>query len=442
MPSKHCCFNSNKWSHKCIILLSICVVKFVVNFVYDIPGGLEETIIQVMKVDSTQYTLLYSVYSWPSIVTALLSGIIIDRFLGLSRGIVIVLILATVGQIIIALGCFINTYWLMLLGRFVLGIGSEAVVLATSAFAALWFKGKWLAFVFAILSSFNRLGGAAGLLLNGPLYERFGYYNESGLSRLGMVFLVGVALWVVCIITSIMAAILDKRAESLLNRSNKRGLKCSFKVCKNFGINFWLIAIAATFYFGVFYPFVAVGQVFYLSKFGLNTNLANVANTLSYVVPIVASPIFGLMIDWIGFHTYWELISFILYIGAHILVVLSVSSMYIPFIVTIINGLSYSIFYTAINVTISMLVDNRQLSTAFGFLFGCFNIGYSVVDLASGTIIDRSGYFILEIFLISLLTLGIVFLIFHLYFTNYKANISGKIWKYKLKRGERFSYTI
>ena len=95
-------------------------------------------------------------------------------------------------------------------------------MLATSAFAALWFKGKWLVFVFAITTSFNRLGGAAGLLLNGPLYERFGYYNESGLSRLGMVFLVGVALWVVCIITSIMAAILDKRAESLLNQSKKQ----------------------------------------------------------------------------------------------------------------------------------------------------------------------------------------------------------------------------
>ena len=106
---------------------------FVINFVYDTPGGLEETIIQVMKVDSTQYTLLYSLYSWPAIVTALLSGVIIDRFLGLGTEIVIVVVLATVGLIIIDLGCFINTYWLMLLGCFVLGIGAEAAVLATSS---------------------------------------------------------------------------------------------------------------------------------------------------------------------------------------------------------------------------------------------------------------------------------------------------------------------
>ena len=424
-------------------MLSICVLKFVINFVYDTPGGLEETIIQVMKVDSTQYTLLYSVYSWPAIVTALLSGVIIDRFLGLGTGIVIVVVLATVGQIIIALGCFINTYWLMLLGRFVLGIGAEAAVLAASAFTALWFKGKWLAFVFAIITSFNRLGGAAGLLLNGPLYESFGYIKKSGLSRLGMVFLVGVALCVLCVITSIMAAILEKRAESLLNRSKKRGVKCFFKDCKSFGIKYWLIAISATFYFGVFFPFVAVGQVFYISKFNLSTNLANVANMLSYVIPIVVSPIFGLMIDWIGFHEHWELASFILYIGSHILVVLSDSSVYIPFIVTVINGVSYSIFNTAVNVTISMLVENHQLSIAFGFLTACFNIGYSIVVLVSGAVIDRSGYLILEIFLISLLTLGVVFLIFYIYFTNYKANISGKIWKYKLKkRQERFSYSI
>ena len=240
-----------------------------------------------------------------------------------------------------------------------------------------------------------------------------------------------------------MAAILEKRAESLLNRSKKRGVKCFFKDCKSFGIKYWLIAISATFYFGVFFPFVAVGQVFYISKFNLSTNLANVANMLSYVIPIVVSPIFGLMIDWIGFHEHWELASFILYIGSHILVVLSDSSVYIPFIVTVINGVSYSIFNTAVNVTISMLVENHQLSIAFGFLTACFNIGYSIVVLVSGAVIDRSGYLILEIFLISLLTLGVVFLIFYIYFTNYKANISGKIWKYKLKkRQEKFSYSI
>ena len=51
--------------------------------------------------------------------------------------------------------------------------------------------------------------------------------------------------------------------------------------------------------------------------------------------------------------------------GAHILVFLSVSSMYIPFIVTVINGLSYNIFCTAIEVTVAILIDDHHLSTAW-----------------------------------------------------------------------------
>ena len=45
-------------------------------------GGIENTIIQVMRIDATQYNLLFSAYTWLNIILCLIGGIVIDRFLG------------------------------------------------------------------------------------------------------------------------------------------------------------------------------------------------------------------------------------------------------------------------------------------------------------------------------------------------------------------------
>lgn len=405
--------NPRKWPYRYIILASICVVKFVMNFVYETPSGLEETIIQILKIDSTRYTLLFSVYSWPNAVACVVSGIIIDRYLGVRMGILVFLVVATVGQIIVVFGCSFNIYWLILLGRFVLGIGDEASLLATYALAALWFKGKELSFVFAVQAAFNRLGGASGLLLNRPLYELFDSIGNKSF-RLGIVFLFGVGLCIFSLIMSIMSAILDKRAEQILKRPKGTEEPFSWKHFKSFGINFWLLTLSMTAFYGIFFPFVAVGQVYYLSKFGLTVSMANVANMLTYSVTI-AAPLLGLIVDWTGFLIYWGLSSFVLSIGAHLLLVVTLGSSFIPFVVTSINGMSYSIMDTAVKPTIAMLVDNHQLSTAYGILASCCNIAYAMVDLISGLIIDGSGYFVLEVFLMIILSFGAVFLLLVLF---------------------------
>ena len=430
--------NPRKWPCRYMILASICVVKFVMNFVYETPSGLEETIIQILKIDSTRYTLLFSVYSWPNVVACLISGIIIDRYLGVRIGILVFLVVATVGQIITVFGCSFHIYWLILLGRFVLGIGDEASLLATYALAALWFKGKELSFVFAVQAAFNRLGGACGLLLNRPLYELLDNIENKSF-RLGIVFLLGVGLCIFSLIMSILSAILDKRAEKILNRRKGTEEPFSWKHFKSFGINFWLLTLSMTCFYGIFFPFVAVGQVYYLSKFGLTVSLANVANMLTYLVTITA-PLLGLIVDWSGFLIYWGLSGFVLSIGAHLLLVVTLGSSFIPFVVTSMNGMSYSIIDTAIKPTIAMLVDDHQLSTAYGILSSCCNIAYAMVDLISGLIIDRNGYFVLEVFLIIILSFGAVFLLLVLFCTHgtktnkintFDRGCKGKIRSYK-----------
>ena len=52
------------------------------------------------------------------------------------------------GQLVFALGGFLNRLWVMEVGRFVFGIGGESLAVAQNTYAVSWFKGKELNMVF------------------------------------------------------------------------------------------------------------------------------------------------------------------------------------------------------------------------------------------------------------------------------------------------------
>lgn len=54
---------------------------------------------QVMRVDVTQYSLMYALYAWPSIVVTLAGGVLIDKWLGLRLSSLLFLSLICLGQV-------------------------------------------------------------------------------------------------------------------------------------------------------------------------------------------------------------------------------------------------------------------------------------------------------------------------------------------------------
>ena len=74
-----------------------------------------------MKVDVTKYQFLYSFYSWPNVVLSIFGGYLLDRVFGIRLGTLIFSGLVCLGQLVFALGAFVDKYWLMVAGRFVFG---------------------------------------------------------------------------------------------------------------------------------------------------------------------------------------------------------------------------------------------------------------------------------------------------------------------------------
>ena len=116
---------------------------------------------------------------------------------------------------------------------------------------------------------------------------------------------------------------------------------------------------------------------------------------------------FGLMIDRTGFYMSWALTGILLLFGAHVLFLFSNGIFYIP---NAIIGISNCCF-AAIWVIAALLVEDNQLSTAYGIFEAAQNGGYAVVNVIAGEVIDNYGYFAQEVFFICFLAIGILLLV-------------------------------
>ena len=423
---KFCVFRPDHWTYRYVILILVCTVKFSQNYIFDIPAGLEQVIIQTLNIDVSRYALLYSIYSWPNVVFTVVGGILVDQFLGARLGLLLFMVVSTIGQLVMALGGFFNTFWLMVVGRFVIGLGGELALITTNAFAAVWFKGKEITFVFALLGTCAGLGGVCGIYLNEVLYDYFKFVSDKHI-QLGITLSVSFGMMVLFCILSFVLLVMDKRAEKILKRHNSTEKGFSLRDFKSFNINYWLVLVITVSYFASYYPFIAVAQLFYTSKFGLSVNQANIANVITYAVQIF-SPLFGLMIDLTGFHMFWGLIAALPMLGAHVLLLLSNGSFYIPFVASSVIGISHSCYCAAMWVAPALLVKEHQLSTAYGLFEAVLNIGYAVINLIAGHVIDKYGYFAQEVIFICFQVVGIlllILLILRLLGTENLVNVSG-----------------
>lgn len=157
-----------------------------------------------LNLNATEFTLIYSIYSWPNIILCFVGGFLIDRVFGIRLGTIIYMLIVLLGQLIFAAGGFMGKFWIMIVGRFIFGIGAESLAVAQNSYAVLWFKGKELNMVFGLQLSVGRVGSTVNFWIMQPLYS---YVSKSFAGYTG----VGVALFLAsstCVMSLICTLIL------------------------------------------------------------------------------------------------------------------------------------------------------------------------------------------------------------------------------------------
>src|SRR5258706_4600108 len=136
-------------AYRWIVLLFIGLAQGGNYYIYDSINPLERIFIDKLGYSATGFGWLNSSYSAAAILTLLIGGIIIDR-IGTKKAIAFFAMLCLAGAALTALR---GQLWVMIVGRTVLGLGAESMIVAVTTAIAKWFKGKELSFAFGI----NRL---------------------------------------------------------------------------------------------------------------------------------------------------------------------------------------------------------------------------------------------------------------------------------------------
>ncbi|CAF4169532.1 unnamed protein product [Adineta steineri] len=270
-----------------VAMIFMCFLPFGAYYCDDNPAGLQDVMKEDLKISSSTFTSFYSWYSWPNVIMSAVGGVLIDKWLGVARGATIFCSIVVVGQLVFGVGGFFRLIWVMNIGRFIFGVGSESLSSAQSAYAVSWFLGKQLNFVFGLQLSFSRVASLINLNTIRPIYDSLDSHI-SGPKRIGVTLLIAASTCIFSLGCALILWWLDNRHRRIHDKDNPNDAADEFRLrdVRHFPVSLYCLFAICVFYYVAIFPFVALAQLFYESKYGLSPAWSNACNSLIYFMQV------------------------------------------------------------------------------------------------------------------------------------------------------------
>ncbi|OQX83421.1 MFS transporter [candidate division KSB1 bacterium 4484_87] len=360
-----------------LALVFISVAAMASYFAYDCIGPLTPKLKQVMGLSSTQVYMLYSIYSIPVILFVVVGGVLADK-LGVRKSAILFTAVFTLGTVMTAS----ENYVIMLIGRFLFGIGAESYYVVMNKILAKWFKGRGLAMAFGVNLFLCRAGTYAAFF---------------GLPWLAQNYTLATALWIVAginilgLLVTLLYALLDRYGErkNLVAFVEEESDE-AFRFSDTFRLPaaFWVISLLCVTYYSAIFPFQGAATDFFVERYSMdNVAAGRLAGTI-ILISMFSTWIFGAIVDKFGKRATMMIIGSLAMIPCHVSMAYTNISPWIPMIVL---GLSFSLVPAAMWPALPLMVKDRQLGTAYGVIAMIQNIGLFTFPLAVGAIRDATG---------------------------------------------------
>eukprot|EP00565_Helicotheca_tamesis_P002112 CAMPEP_0185732246 /NCGR_PEP_ID=MMETSP1171-20130828/15500_1 /TAXON_ID=374046 /ORGANISM="Helicotheca tamensis, Strain CCMP826" /LENGTH=527 /DNA_ID=CAMNT_0028401689 /DNA_START=219 /DNA_END=1802 /DNA_ORIENTATION=+ len=158
-----------------------------------------------------RFNLLYSLYSLPNVILPFFGGNIVDR-IGSPICLIVFAALGFLGQLLFAIGTSVKSWAIMLIGRFVYGLGGESICVAQSALLSQWFEGREIALSFGVALSVSRLGSVFNNMISPAI-------ANSGSTPLAL--WIGVIVNTITVFLAFIIAGVDKKATAKCSEDNQ-----------------------------------------------------------------------------------------------------------------------------------------------------------------------------------------------------------------------------
>ncbi|HTS37073.1 MAG TPA: MFS transporter [Candidatus Solibacter sp.] len=367
-------------------------------YIYDSINALERIFIDHLGFSATQFGWLNSSYSVAAVATLLFGGIIIDR-IGTKKALLAFAVICLIGAAITAAR---GNAIVMIIGRTVLGLGAESMIVAVTTALAKWFKGKELSFAFGINLTIARLASVAAD--NSPTWANRAFYPQgpAGEPSWQGPLLIAVGAGVLAVVCSMIYWAMESRAESAYALGAAGATdKLEFKGIFRFDLSYWLVVgLCFTFYSAIF-PFRTFAIDFFTNKIlaahggaaasdAVRVACLERAGSLNSLLPLsamIATPLFGLVADRIGKRAWFMMFGSLLLMPVYLMMAYSSISLYVP---VWLMGMAFSLIPAVMWPSVAYIVDQSRLGTAYALMTLIQQIGFFLLNLLIGSANDYS----------------------------------------------------
>ena len=349
-------------------------------YIYDSIAPVADLLTSQLGYTDTQIGWLYSIYSVSAITTLLIGGVLVDR-LGVKVAGLVFALLCLAGAVI---NVSSGSYPVMLAGRFVLGLGAESLIVAVTTALAKWFKGKELGFAFGVNLLVARLASVAAD--NSPTWAQALFATWRG------PLTIAVAAGIIGVIGAAVYWVLESRAQATLSlgqagRPDTLVVADLFRFTKSY---WFVVGLCLVFYSAVF-PFRTFAIKFFMEGHGATRELGGFLNSVLPMSAMVATPLFGLLVDRVGRRALFMMAGSALLVPAFVLLVPGLGltpTLYLPIALL---GVAFSLVPAVMWPSVTYVVEEHRLGTAYALMTLVQQVGVMVMNWAIGAANDAAG---------------------------------------------------
>lgn len=384
--------------YRWVVLVFVSLAQAGNYYIYDSINALERIFIDHLGFSATQFGWLNASYSVAAVATLLVGGIIIDR-IGTKKSILAFAIICFLGASITASR---GSAPIMIAGRTVLGLGAESMIVAVTTALAKWFKGKELSFAFGINLTIARLASVAAD--NSPTWANWAFYPDGsgGQPSWQNPLLIAVGAGLFAIVCSVIYWLLESQAEKRYSLGAAGTTdKLEFRGIFRFELSYWLVVgLCFTFYSAIF-PFRTFAIDLFTNKIlaahggsqavdavrVLSLEQAGRLNSLLPLSAMIATPLFGLLVDKVGKRALFMTFGSLLLMPVYLMIAYSPISLYVP---VSMMGIAFSLIPAVMWPSVAYIVDQSRLGTAYALMTLIQQIGFFLLNLLIGKANDYS----------------------------------------------------
>ncbi len=380
-------------SYRWMVLVFISLAQGGNYYIYDSINPLEDIFKQQLGFTGTNFGWLNSSYSVAAVLTLLIGGIVIDR-IGTKKALTFFGVVCFLGA---ALTAWRGDFTTMVLGRTVLGLGAESMIVCVTVALAKWFKGKELSFAFGINLTIARLASVAAD--NSPTWAHAAFYpnGDAGAPSWQRPLIVAVGAGVLCVLAAAIYWALESLAEGKYSLGAGGSVdKLEFNQIFRFNASYWYVVILCFTFYSAIFPFRTFAIDFFTNKLmaggaltmAAATQKAGFFNSLLPFSAMIATPLFGLLVDRVGKRALFMMFGSILLMPVYLLMGYTHVSLFVP---VSLMGIAFSLIPAIMWPSVAYIVDQSRLGTAYSLMTLIQQIGFFALNLAIGKANDFSG---------------------------------------------------